>query len=444
MELDLASNLLEDNRFEILMATEQVFLSLCDQPLDMDTICGMYFRLDAPEPAVHIAVARAHVIDPNQRALAWYLSGSNSSDEIGEQLLLTLQRECYEPINNAIFSDIGRKAIEESNDQLLCYHVFDFLLNIGEIPLLLEFNSKYLEDFLRTFKRQILYQYYIKYCRFSDASKELLDLATTAKNVTLGQRIHWLQEAVNLAKKALSIQLPQNSQTLQLLKECQTALEAAQSHELLDSDEINKETLILDFPEQIEQAARAGDWKSVLRIEALQPVVDEEQRKRDVQKAWHKLLKDLQKKIEANSDPNDEDLRNGNLLAHQVESIIRSFPKSFITQGSIIVPVFEDFKKKNNYPLHWVGNLLGRLTSNLNDVFEAYANFINSYGFEKEVKYEYVVIAMQLIYKYNLGNSKTIEYAIDELLHDPDSQFFPEADKLNVYLEQREKRSIKN
>ncbi|KAJ5074710.1 nuclear pore complex protein nup155 [Anaeramoeba ignava] len=282
---------LKGERNELIRQSLNIYKSVADK-IDVESICWQFAELYHFNDAIDIALSRAKIIDPENKSSSFYgkNTNENSNENITENFnqnlidndleeIYSKRIECYqvvieifqnlisfpnialdqEEINNMIppnqttlkhrillnippskkevYQEEALRAMMRSQDELFHNYFFQFLLQNSLPNILLNLKSQHLEGFLKRNSRDLLWQYYIRNNKFSNAADILIELAEESsdseendfdstekpkKKFSLEQRIEYLSLALSNMKNK-----EQNSGDPEKLQELQDKLDVA-------------------------------------------------------------------------------------------------------------------------------------------------------------------------------------------------------------------------
>ncbi|KAI9718299.1 MAG: hypothetical protein M1828_006763 [Chrysothrix sp. TS-e1954] len=183
--------------------------------------------------AIQLVLAVAQESDRGNRALSWVQEGSPGQDS--REALFEKRTRCYDIIHSIITSvdqtagsapemvdgyytvTAKRKreaydVINESQDELFQFNLYDWYLAQGWTNRLLEVRSPFVINYLRRKSQEdearadLLWKYHAHYNNFLEAAKVQLDLAKSKFQLTLEQRIEYLSCAkANASTKTIGM-----------------------------------------------------------------------------------------------------------------------------------------------------------------------------------------------------------------------------------------------
>ncbi|KAJ3217565.1 hypothetical protein HDU67_007637 [Dinochytrium kinnereticum] len=179
-------------------------------------ICNLYVVAQDLSRPIRLVLAYAAAHDPSNLAISYFMEGMPEND-FRKDLYLG-RRQCYELLQQLPMmmeaeniaqgkspEGIQSTFLEEiflSDDKLLHFHFFNWLLESGSADKLIEVESPYLEEYLGsdplTFEKiNTLWRYYVKREQFLNSAKVLCAICTSKKyDLNFLKRFELLQLAV--------------------------------------------------------------------------------------------------------------------------------------------------------------------------------------------------------------------------------------------------------
>lgn len=179
-----------------------------DDPNNFKTIISNFVKMDGIPQAISIIEAKIKSLDPSNRALQYYKNNFDERDKLGCEIYNKLIDFLLLPLGIIQTSPGGIENLLNSKMEIIHIFVFFDLLQMNPEKLVL-LDSPYVADFIKNYKKELLWKYYLIHKKDSLIYKEIKERFsfsqrdnTSSSEVELNEKIQMLQIALHYARNS--------------------------------------------------------------------------------------------------------------------------------------------------------------------------------------------------------------------------------------------------